>query len=108
MVKLVDALETRLGGVSQDQRETQKARSERNEARQRWHATARLAANLARSILEYAGQDALAEKVVPSRRQVDRVDPPRTTATAEASAPSAPAADSTTDGSSGSSTPTPA
>jgi len=71
----VGRLEGTLQQVSREARESQIARNNRDKAGTQWYLELRFALDLARAVLRRAGRDELADKVLPSRQEVERLEP---------------------------------
>ncbi|MEL6180799.1 MAG: hypothetical protein AAFS10_17690 [Myxococcota bacterium] len=69
-----ELLQTRVDTVDTDVRETEIARSTRDVALDHWQDEARFITTLCRAVLLRNHQPDLAARVVPSQRQVDRID----------------------------------
>lgn len=69
-----DLLQGALGKLSNEERETESARSARRTLFDQWRAELRFAVALGRAVLRRAGQASLADKLLPTERQAERLD----------------------------------
>ena len=69
-----DAYKARLQDYVAEERETQSARSERGASFEAWRSEMRFAVAMGRAILRRAGKQGLAEQILPSERQVERLE----------------------------------
>lgn len=73
--ELVSIVEEARSNTVGELRETQSARLVRNRAGDKWYKELRFHISMARAILAYADQEELAAKILPTERQIRRVEP---------------------------------
>jgi hypothetical protein len=71
-----DALRSDLEALAKDTRETQQARSDRDRAHAAWEMDVRFCVSFARMVLVRADLSDLADRLLPTERQVSGVEPP--------------------------------